>query len=124
LWARPTVIHGPETARVAANAAIYGSLLNESGRDDRIVAVSVPSGVARRAEIHEIRREGDSLRMQGVEVLELPDAGELTFEPGGRHVMLMGLLGPLREGDTFDVTFRFAQAGEMAFGVRVGEDAR
>jgi len=49
----------------------------------------------------------------------LANGGRLTFEPGGLHVMLMGLTQDLVEGDTIQVTLIFEISGEFEFDVPV-----
>jgi copper(I)-binding protein len=78
--------------------------------------------VARYAEIHAVRREDQTVRMEPLPALNLPHSQELTLAPGRLHIMLVGLAGPLYEGDSFDVTLRFAQAGERVFEVEVRTD--
>ncbi|MCE9681730.1 copper chaperone PCu(A)C [Halomonas sp. M5N1S15] len=38
---------------------------------------------------------------------------------GGYHLMLMDLVAPLREGDSFPLTLTFAERGEIDIHVRV-----
>ena len=48
------------------------------------------------------------------------DSGKsVAFEPGGRHIMLMGLKAPLKAGDKFPITFVFAHAAPMTVSVTV-----
>lgn len=49
--------------------------------------------------IHRTVEEGGVSRMREAGRLELPPGGELRFEPGGLHLMLMRPLRPLAEGD-------------------------
>ena len=49
--------------------------------------------------IHRTVEEGGMSRMREAGRLELPPGGELRFEPGGLHLMLMRPLRPLAEGD-------------------------
>lgn len=37
----------------------------------------------------------------------------VKLQPGGLHIMLMGLKPPLKEGDRVPLTLRFDQAGEV-----------
>jgi copper(I)-binding protein len=68
--------------------------------------------VAERAEIHEHRMDHGVMRMRqvtgGVEVVA---SKKIVFEPGGLHVMLIGLKHPLKEGESFPLTLRFQKAG-------------
>jgi copper(I)-binding protein len=124
-WARATLGggEGRGSAGSHGNAAIYGSVVNGTGTDDRLLAASISPDVAREAQIHTVRREGDSLRMELVPALALPRGEQLTFAPGDLHIMLVDLVEPLRRGDGFLVTLRFERAGDLAFEVEVRADA-
>jgi hypothetical protein len=53
------------------------------------------------------------MMMQAVEALLIPANGEVTLEPGGRHVMLMQLTEPFAVGAELSLTLQFEQAGEI-----------
>ena len=48
------------------------------------------------AEIHEMKMQGDMMRMRAVPALELPAGKAVELKPGGYHVMLMDLKQQLR----------------------------
>ena len=52
------------------------------------------------------------MQMQQVDGIDVPAGGETTLEPGGLHVMLIGVDTELAEGDTVDVTLGFENARE------------
>ena len=72
--------------------------------------VGITSAVAGVAEVHEMKMEGDIMRMRAVPVLELPAGKSVRFKPGGHHVMLMDLEQPLRQGGTVPLTLFFKDA--------------
>jgi periplasmic copper chaperone A len=51
----------------------------------------------------------------------IPAGHPVAFVPGGMHIMLDGLKGPLREGQTFPLTLTFAKAGPQTVTVTVGK---
>jgi copper(I)-binding protein len=53
------------------------------------------------------------MRMRAVEAVEVPAHGQVALEPGGLHVMLIGLKAPLEEGGSFPLKLVFANAGEV-----------
>jgi copper(I)-binding protein len=53
------------------------------------------------------------MKMLPVEEIVVPAHGEAALEPGGLHVMLMGLKGPLEEGQSFALTLEFEHAGTV-----------
>lgn len=95
------------------NSAAYFTLSNSGGVADRLVGVDFAG--ARRAEMHET--VVDSLgvaRMRPVEAVDVPAGGEARFEPGGLHVMLMGLQSSLAEDDTVVLELRFEASGPVS----------
>lgn len=68
-----------------------------------LVGVSTPAaGVA---EVHEMKMEGDVMKMRAVPgALELPAHQTVELKPGGYHIMLMELKQPLAAGATVPLT--------------------
>lgn len=52
------------------------------------------------------------MRMRPLAKVDLPAGGRIEMKPGGHHIMLLGLTGDLRPGDTVTVRLRFEKAGE------------
>ena len=42
------------------------------------------------------------------------------MKPGGYHIMLMGLVKPLKKGDEIEITLTFEKAGAVTVKVPVG----
>ena len=45
--------------------------------------------------------------------IPIPAGATVTLQPGGLHVMLIGLTAPLAQGGRVPLTLRFARAGEV-----------
>ena len=75
----------------------------------RLVGISTPAaGVA---EVHEMKMEGDVMKMREVKGgVELPPRQTVEFSPGGYHVMLMDLKQPITKGSSVPLTLRFEDA--------------
>ncbi|MGE0600896.1 MAG: copper chaperone PCu(A)C [Dehalococcoidia bacterium] len=98
-------------------AAAYFQVKN-AGLDDTLLSVS--AGIGSMAMIHETVTEGASSKMQEVTGgVDVPANGEVTFSPGGYHVMIMGLTSPLSEGNSVDLTLQFKNAGAVNIKVPV-----
>lgn len=98
--------------------------------DDSLVAVSVSSDVAARAEIHEVVKAMDmgddemhdgAMSMQEMDALELPAGTLVQLAPGGYHIMMIDLAKPLVVGETFDLTLDFDQAPDLTVTVEVSD---
>jgi copper(I)-binding protein len=74
----------------------------------RLVGVASPAaGVA---EVHEMKLDGDVMRMRPVPLLELPAGKAVELKPGGYHVMLLDLKAPLAKDSTVPLTLTFKDA--------------
>jgi copper(I)-binding protein len=91
--------------------------LENRGPADRLIAVQ--SDVAGSAELHEMKMDGDVMRMRQIEAVDLPPNQSVSLQPGGSHIMLVGLKAPLKEGEKFPLTLRFQNAGEVKVEVYV-----
>ncbi len=76
------------------SSAAYMRLRSAEGA--AIVGVQCP--LARSADLHEMRMDGDIMRMRGMKRLELPAGEAVELAPGGYHIMLNSLKHPLAKG--------------------------
>ncbi|WP_051197168.1 copper chaperone PCu(A)C [Jonesia quinghaiensis] len=86
----------------------FGTLVNDS--DQPVVLTEASTSVASNVELHETVTATDgSTTMQEVpHGLTIPAHNSLTLEPGGNHLMPMGLTQDLIAGDTVDITLVFS----------------
>lgn len=98
-WARPTV---------AEQMATGAYMKITSSKEGTIVGVS--SSVAEVSEIHEMKMDGEVMRMRAVEGLPLKVGSTVELAPGGYHIMLMGLNQAVKEGSPFEIKIQFAGA--------------
>lgn len=98
-WARATVPGQKGTGAFMKLTAPQGA---------RLVSASSPAaGVT---EVHEMKLDGDVMRMRAVPVLELPAGKPVELKPGGFHVMLLDLKAPLAKDSTVPLTLNFKDA--------------
>ncbi len=99
-WARATV-----QGQMASGA--FMTLTSKDGA--KLVAVSTP--VAGMAAVHEMKMEGDVMKMHAIEGgLDLPAGKPVELKAGGLHVMLMDLKLPLQKDTTIPLTLVFKDA--------------
>ncbi len=97
----------------------YLTITNTGTSDDRLVGASSP--VAGMTQIHQMKMEGDVMKMNEVEGgLVIPAGQSVTLAPGGFHVMFMQLNQQLTEGSTVPLTLTFEQAGTVELELMVG----
>ncbi|MBL0243466.1 MAG: copper chaperone PCu(A)C [Rhodoferax sp.] len=99
-WARATVPGQKAT----------GAFMKLTAKDGtKLVSVSTPAaGVS---EVHEMKMDGDVMKMRAVQGgLDLPAGKAVELKPGGYHVMLMDLKAPLPKDSTVALTLVFKDA--------------
>lgn len=101
-WARPTV-PGQQ------GGGGFVTLTSDAG--DRLVGGSTP--LAQRFELHAMAMKGDVMEMRQIDGIDLPAGKAVKLEPGGLHVMFIGLKQPLALGSKVPVTLKFEKAGEL-----------
>jgi copper(I)-binding protein len=109
-WARP--------AAQAGNSAVY--FVIRSSEMDEMTGVS--SDVAEATEMHESILNGDVMEMHHLESVVLEAGEEVSFEPGGLHIMLIGLKQALNAGDEIDVILHFKNHQDIQLRVPVEGD--
>ena len=106
-----------ELPAVSKNGAAYFRVENKGAKSDRILSASSP--IAARSGLHTHEMEGGIMKMRQVASVEVPASGGVSFEPGGLHVMLLGLDRPLIAGESYPLTLTFERAGEIEMTVMV-----
>lgn len=104
------------------NAPVGGGFMtitNTGSEDDRLIGAA--SDVAGASQVHEMKLEGDVMKMRALEEGVVLPAGEtVTLAPGGLHIMFMGIEQPFVEGECVEVKLTFEKAGEVGFCMPVG----
>jgi copper(I)-binding protein len=103
-WARAT-------APGVAVTAVYFTIRNPAARPDQVVTLRSPAGEL--AEIHETKMSDGIMQMRQITAATVPAGGTLALEPGGIHVMLIGLRSPLVPGAKLPLILTFRHAGEV-----------
>jgi periplasmic copper chaperone A len=87
------------------NSAAFMDLTNkgETGH----VLVAAESNVSKVAELHTHSMEGGMMKMRPVEKIDLPGGQTVKLQPGGLHIMLIGLTRQLSPGEDVEITLVF-----------------
>jgi copper(I)-binding protein len=88
------------------NSAAF-MLLNNSS-DKEVALVSAESDVANIVEIHEHVHENGMMKMRQVPKIAIAPKAQTVLQPGGYHVMLIGLKQPLKAGQMVALTLKFS----------------
>lgn len=95
-------------ASVPGQKATGGFMTLTAPEDLTLVGVRSPA--AGTADVHEMKMEGDVMRMRALPSLDLPAGKAVELKPGGHHLMLQDLKQPLAKGSTVAVTLLLKNA--------------
>ena len=114
-WLRAT----PHNHSVTAG---YFVVTNNTEVSDRLL--SIDTDFADRNEIHEMKMDGNVMKMREISHgLLLPPSEVIKLEPGGLHLMFMGLNQSISEGNEHTITLVFEKAGEVKLNFPVKKQA-
>jgi hypothetical protein len=112
VWSRP--------APAGGTGVVYLTLENQGRQPDRLIGAK--SDIAQAVELHRTTMEGGVMKMQPIAGgVEVPARSRVIFEPGGAHIMLVGLKRDLKAGDRFSVELRFEKSGTLSVESEVWE---
>ena len=95
----------------------YMTLVNTS--DGEVTLLTVESDAYKTIEVHEMIVVEGMMEMREVEDLSIPANGQIRFEPGGKHLMLMGPKEHLTTGQTVDMTLTFKSGKKQTVSIQV-----
>lgn len=98
-WVRPTVDEQDAT----------GAYLTITSQEP-MALVGVATPAAEIAEVHEMKMDGEIMRMRMAERIEIKAGEPLELKPGGYHVMLMALTAPVEAGQEIELSLQFEKA--------------
>jgi copper(I)-binding protein len=116
--ATPGAMMGGGMMGGSGTGAAFFTVTNNGAEDDRLVAAA--SDVAAAVEIHEMAMKDGTMQMSPLmDGLPIPAGETVVLEPGGYHIMLIGLKQDLKAGETFKMTVTFEKAGEVELEVPI-----
>ena len=121
--AAPVRVDGAWARAPVAGQTGTGAFMALTAKEDlKLVAVHSPAaGVT---EVHEMKLEGDVMRMRAVGALDLPAGKTVMLKPGGYHLMLMDLKAPLAKEVPVTLVFRDARGTESRLSLQLPVTAR
>jgi copper(I)-binding protein len=111
---------GHPWARATAQGQRVGGAyleIDNRGGADRLLAVR--GEVSEAQQLHSMALQGNVMHMREVDAVDVPAGAKVKLEPGGLHIMLVGLKAPLAAGSSFPLTLKFEKAGEVKVEVKV-----
>lgn len=101
-------ISDPYVRMVPPNApatAAFMTITNKDGKDHAVV--SAKGYINKITELHTHLHDNGVMRMRQVDKIDLPAGGATALQPGGLHVMLIGLNEPVQEGQKIQIDLTF-----------------
>jgi len=89
----------------AKNSAAFLTITNNTDKSVNLIAVS--SDIAEQVQIHTNINEDGMMKMRQVEAIMIEANSSTSLQPGGYHVMFLGLKSDLAEGQSVDLTLYF-----------------
>ncbi|KOR31138.1 hypothetical protein TI04_02420 [Achromatium sp. WMS2] len=93
------------------NTAAYMVLTNPTATDQDLVRAE--SSVCDVVELHTHIMEDGMMKMRAIPKITVPANGQVALQPGGLHVMLIGLKAPLALGEKVAVTLVYADGSQQ-----------
>ena len=121
-WSQVTVSDAWVRGTVKGQSATGAFMSLKSPVD--VVLTRAETSVAGKVEIHEMKMDGNVMRMKAVPQLEVPAGKAVDLGPGGYHVMLTGLKKPLAKGDKVAIKLHFEGRDKKAQVVEVQAEVR
>jgi copper(I)-binding protein len=109
LWAQTVDVKNAWARATVQGQKGTGAFMTLTAKDGATL-VSASSPVAGVTEVHEMKMEGDVMKMRAIPKLELPAGKPVDLKPGGYHVMLLDLKLPLQKDTTIPLTLVFKDA--------------
>jgi copper(I)-binding protein len=110
-WSRAT----PGGARIAGG---YLTIENKGAVPDKLIGGS--GDIAGKVEVHEMAMNNGVMTMRPLDKgLPIEPGKTVKLAPGGYHLMMMDLKGPLKQGDKVPVTLEFEKAGKVTLSLEV-----
>ena len=104
-WSRAT----PNGAKIAGG---YLTIENKGAAPDRLIGGS--GDIAGKVEVHEMSMNNGVMTMRPLDKgLAIEPGKTVKLAPGGYHLMMFDLKGPLKQGEQVPVTLEFEKAGKV-----------
>jgi hypothetical protein len=108
------------SAAAGGVSAAYFTITAPSGSADTLVSATSPA--AGMVMLHESATDDSGMTaMDEMTRVDVPAGGSVAFAPGGRHLMLTDLTGPLVPGTTIELDLVFEHAGMVVVQAEIRE---
>jgi copper(I)-binding protein len=121
--AAPVKVDGPWARAVLQGQVSSGAYMTLTARE-ALTLTGASSPAAAIVEIHQMKLEGDVMKMRALDELALPAGRAVEFKPGGYHFMLMDLRAAFKPDTHVPLTLQFRNAQGQARTLQVSVPVR
>lgn len=124
VWAAPnastiTLSNAWAPPSLSQAAGVAYLTIENTGAADSMTRVEAKQ-VTTQAELHTHTQTADGvMQMRKLDALEIPAKSTVVLQPGGHHIMLIGLEKPLLDGKVFDLTCSFKTHAPITIRVKI-----
>ena len=123
VWAQTVTVSGAWVRGTVTGQSATGAFLElKASEPSALLGVSSPA--AKVVEVHEMAMDKDVMRMRPIPRLDLPAGKSVVLQPGGYHIMLMGLIKPLKKGDIVPLTLKLESKDKKVSTLEVKAEVR
>lgn len=99
----------PYVRAVAPGQTVSAAFMQlENGSAEALSVVNATSTVSKVVELHSHVHEGGMMKMRRIDNIDVPANGKAVLEPGGLHIMLIGLHDELQLDQKVSITLEFS----------------
>lgn len=119
------IIDHPTLRMPIANQKVTAGYMTMTNKGEADKLISATAKIVDHIELHTMKMEGDVMKMRELEEgIELPAGQTVTLEPGGLHLMFLGLKSELVDGDFEYVELEFKKAGKVKVTFQIDESIK
>ena len=96
----------------AKSTAAFMTIQNNG--TDEMFLISAASEIAELVQIHTMEHVGEMMKMKEVKEIRVPANDEVVLAPMGYHIMLIGLIRPITEGETIPLSLNFSDGTKVS----------
>ena len=112
-WAADVEVIDPYVRAVPPGAPATAAFMQLKDKGGDVALVKAYSDVAESVELHTHIHDHGVMRMRPIKQLAMKKGQTVDLQPGGNHIMLIGLTRPVKEGDKVDIDLEFSDGSHQ-----------
>jgi len=113
VWAADVEVIDAYVRAVPPGAPATAAFMQLKDNGDDVALVKAHSDVAESTELHTHTNDNGVMRMRPIKRLDLKKGETTVLQPGGHHIMLIGLKQPLAVGEKVEIDLEFSDGSHQ-----------